>query len=367
MPRTIPIEDHIAAPQIVLASNAWTTSWLTRHFRNDREPALFTEQLCAWWAAVCYPHGSLARTLDVADMAQCLTSIDDAFTRDAVRDSEPNANSTGRDFADTKMAREVLGRIITTGSAEHCPDDLPLAQMYADLWNRMRARISPGVSERWKELLGACRGHVTAEHDNLRNGKLLDYDALVRIRCETIHTRAFAVLTEYAMNIEIPAKLTSDRRFEELSWILGAQTAIVNDVYSYRKECVAGDWMANVITAARNEGLSLQSAVDKVCRHADDLESQFCSLRDELISVWGGRRPDIAAYLRELGYLILGSVAFERGSSRYHGPGFVWDGNLEAMVTFHTDRTEFTPANGDHAAADSSPDMHDKFPHRSES
>ncbi|MGW0735547.1 terpene synthase family protein [Streptomyces sp. NPDC002851] len=337
---TLPTACHPWCPQLMQASDAWTGRWLTRHFGNPDDPRRFASYLCAWWTAMVYPHADPVRLREAADMTQCLTSIDDVFALTAARDPRQETAGLGRDFAAATAAADVFLQVFRTGDAA---DHGALAGMLADVWGRIRRTMPPAMTERYLQVVETYQHHMVTELANNTSAYLPGYEEYLRIRRETVVARPFAVLTEYTLGVDLPQALTSDTRYDALIDAVCDHLSLVNDLYSYRKETIGGDWMNNAITVLRHgRGMDLQTAVDTVCRHAREAETRFIALRDDLARTWA-HRPDATAYLNELGYLITGSVTFERGSPRYHGPGFTWNGDTEAHITFHLDHTEFTP------------------------
>ena len=100
---------------------------------------------------------------------------------------------------------------------------------------------------------------------------------------------------------ELPLSEADRNRYLDIMAQQGARMQIiVNDLLSWRKEYRDEDTMTTVRVLCEDQGLPLQTAVDRLCALAERHEREYLAARDRLLAGPAGQDPGIVAYLAGL-------------------------------------------------------------------
>src|SRR5262249_29285185 len=151
-------------------------------------------------------------------------------------------------------------------------------------------------------------------------GRIFDYDTYMRMRYNTIGMKAFFVLAEYGLGPDLSEEM-AHKDMRDIHSIALEHISVVNDLFSFRKEYYAKEYINSICILCDQERLDLQGAVYKASGIIHAKESAFLDKRGEILSGKLGARPGVRAYLDELGYTLAGNLQWSYLTPRYHGAG----------------------------------------------
>ncbi|CAM5331569.1 hypothetical protein SAVIM338S_00927 [Streptomyces avidinii] len=90
----------------------------------------------------------------------------------------------------------------------------------------------------------------------------------------------------------------------------------------------------NAIVVLRyTDSLTLQDAVDTLCRLIEDEGRAYLAARDRILHGPLGTRPDVVAYFGAVDHLIGGTQAYHYLTPRYFGDGYAPDGSTSGWLS----------------------------------
>lgn len=334
LPRLLPVAYHPKAAQIEIASNGWVCRFLSGCFADEAELLQFLRQRNGLYGPLTVPTADEQRARNIADWYQFVTVID-SFVSDR---SELGASHD--------RAREVFARVMAQfrGDAE-TSDRFPYGRAARDLWLRISPGLTPAQVSRFTGSLEAFLRGCAAEIHSKLAGEVPDYETCMDIRTDSFGCAFLELLTEYSLDVDL-TDLTGSPELAEVHQHGMRQLILVNDLLSWRKEHAQQDTMTTIRVLREREGMSLQSAVDRLCELVEHHEKAYLAARDAVLDGRLGERDDVRAYLRGLDYLIGGSQEFEYLTPRYFGDGFVWDGATSGWLSLTAPLARLRPAPG---------------------
>jgi cytochrome P450 len=338
LPRLLPFAYHPRAAQIEIASNGWMRRFLAGTFGGEEQFLRFLRQRNGIYGPLTVPRADYQRALDIADWYQFVTVIDSAAS---------DRHTLG---ASVSGAHTVFARILTdfSGSAT-APglDDSPFGRAARDLWRRISPGLGAAQARRFQASLAAFLRGCAAEIDAKLDGRTLDYEDCMAVRAESFGCEFIELMTEYGAEADMSGLLVE---LAPLHHHCRRQMILVNDLLSWRKERSQDDKMTAVRVLTEREGLSLQQAVDELCRRIELHERAYIAERDLLLAGPLGERGDVRSYLDGVDHLIGGSQEFEYLTPRYFGDGSVWDGSTYGWIDLEAPVARFRPEPGTRVA-----------------
>jgi len=342
----LPVACHPERAWIEQESDAWLSERAHSLFRDEAHSQKHIGYHVPWWLCLCYPHAAIARIIEIANFTHAITLYDDLYSVLAGElvhaDLVGNASSRGK----VKVA-QLKGML-----EGKCPDD-PYIHLIDEAWQSIQRGMTGQQRDRFLAHLDATIDALVTEAELRKEDRLLDLEGYLHLKAILDWSKIYILFTEYALGIELPHELLTDPRFTDLSTAFSEHMVLVNDLLSYPMELCDGDVLINSITQlTRGKGISLQEAVDAVVARVEHAESRFVALCDELREARVGQQAEVGIYLSELGYLLSGSVHFQRFCSRYRWEYGSWDDLPSGHVVISTSgvyvvaSSPYTHANG---------------------
>jgi Terpene synthase family 2, C-terminal metal binding len=306
--------------------------WVRTHvpFPSRREMLRFLANRCDRWSCWVYPMCDSGTAEDLVHLQSLMFAIDDR----AVSEHEVFAH-----FADALRG----GRVAESryGKAFH------------DLWERLRAAMLPQVFERFHVACMELIDGFLTESGSRIVGEVLEPEAYLQMHRHTIGCKECLIVSEHAAGVDVTTELTADSQLGGLWQIAADHVMLVNDVLSFRKEVFAGEPVNIVMSLMIHERLSLQDSVDRVCEMIAAVDCDFTRACVDIRSRYQEhpKRDDVSRYLDALGSMMSGNLAWSYEAPRYHGPGYVWDGQQSGVIELHPEYTIMHPCESPFQAA----------------
>lgn len=332
LPRLLPVAYHPKAAQIEFRSNGWVRGQLGACFAHEEDLLSFLRQRNGLYGPLTVPHADEQRALDVADWYQYVTAIDSSVS---------DRSALGADEADARVV--FAGIMADFRSDRDGRGDSPYGRAGKDLWRRISPGLSPAQVGRFAAALEAFLRGCATEVGFKQADRVPDYETCMAVRMDSFGCAFIRLMTEYAAEVDMTAY---DALLTGVHTHGMRQMIIVNDLLSWRKEYAQDDKMTLVRVFIEREGLSLQEAVDRLCKLVEHHERAYVAARDQLRQGRHGSRVDIRRYLSGLDHLIGGSQEFEYLTPRYFGDGYVWDGSTSGWLSLTAPVTRFRPRPG---------------------
>lgn len=329
LPRLLPFAYHPKAAPIEFASNGWVRRFLGECFRDEADLLFFLRQRNGIYGPLTVPAATDQRAQDIADWYQYVTVID-SFVSD-----------TSGIGASVDQARALFSAIVADFASDAASThSTPYITAGRDLWRR----ISPGLSEAQVRRFAASfetflRGCAAEIHAKLAN-EVPDYETCMDIRTESFGCDFIELMTEYGAGVDMSG-LEGD--LADVHFHCRRQMIIINDLLSWRKEHAQDDKMTVVRVLTEKEGFSEQEAFFRLRDLTEKHEKAYITAKESVLAGPLGSRPEVAAYLTALDYLMGGSQEFEYLTPRYFGDGSAWDGSTHGWIELDADVTRFRP------------------------
>ncbi|THC47412.1 hypothetical protein [Streptomyces sp. A1499] len=278
----------------------------------------------ALWCAVVYPEADEEALRNIADYTALLFYVDDMGT-------------FGED-----SHRDFLGDLQSDSAPKN-----PVVKALREVESRFQRRIKQGTYGRFRKAADECHPSVQEENSFRDEERILTFEDYLRVRRSTIGIFQYVILIEYCLDLDLEPLLEQDSQLDELSSQAVEHCLYVNDLGSFRKERYQNDDMNAVAVLMRSEGMSLQQAVDHITGRLHEVQRKFDSQSRDVLARYHGHElgGDVENYVAGLGYLISGNVWWTYQCARYNGPGFVWNGHREGLVTLSENATIVHPPN----------------------
>ncbi|WP_280359147.1 terpene synthase family protein [Nocardia otitidiscaviarum] len=254
---------------------AGDAEWVGARIGFDNEDLLrkFIMQGGSKWAAWICPSAPCDRLLLVANWTSLLFVFDDAIKRES--------HLTSRDGGLDSFLGDLLEGLRLGTSLGGGPLLRRLEVPFRDLWERTTRIMSISQIDRLTEAMSAYFAGISKEMNILRGATPDSFESVLAARMDAVAMNFFWLLCEIGVNSDISVSWRSgamDRLHREAR----RHVALVNDLYTFRKEYFEGDYMNTVCALRWREGLSLQSCIDRICHEILNSEAKF--LRERLDS-----------------------------------------------------------------------------------
>jgi len=327
----IPVKLHPMLDEVEEHSNAWVRQHLSFAFPNERRLLHFLSFRCAYFACAIWPNTRDAWMLDLANLSQYLFAFDDAYgDRSGIGRDAQTARSVFRDFFAV-----MAGAPPATGH--------PYAMNFQDIWARVALPMTAGQRSRHmsatQDFLNECAREVASRE----KGAVFDFETYMMVRRKSVYSAPCFPIIEHGLGIELPEDLAASDELEELHLACTDCMILINDLFSFPKEALEGDYVNAIPILCIHDNLNLQQSVDRVCELLSDTETQFITRRDALLASQKAPHSIIGPYVMALGDYMGGLLQWARFTTRYHGPDYVWNGLTSGVVTLGKTGTMMRP------------------------
>lgn len=331
--RRIPVRCHPRFERIRRESNRWVRSRLGFALPDPEEVDAFCACEYALWTSLLFPTLMEDRTVDISDWTQYFFVFDNI------------CSGAGHLARRADGARELFSAIKAVMKGQTAPPDNAYALVFEEIWLRISSQMNFAQRERFASSVICFVDGCFAEVSSRATGQVLDYEAYMNIRRNSVGGKMYFVLVEYGLSIDLaadlPGPLPGGGPLGELIGLALDYLILTNDLFSFRVECTKNDFVNAISALIYHEGMSLQAAVNELCEVTDKVEQEFLAQREGILAGTLGQRSDVKAYVEVLGYMMSGNLHWSYLTPRYHGQGHVWNGVTSGTLTLHTDRTVF--------------------------
>lgn len=269
--------------------------------QNSPSPKLLAGPSCASWFHPAAPSPEF-----------CL--ISDWYCWGFLEDDALDPTERGADPAAMKRFQQPLLAVLESGTADE--SQMPLVRALADISQRGETLGSASWHERFVQHHVDFFAAQRWEAHNRAQTHIPERDTYLPKRRKTSGGYIATDLIALADNSDLPPSLYYRETYQDLLAVTANVASWTNDVYSLRKELVAGE-VNNLVVIVRNEqGCSLQDAVTEVCAMIDDETRRFEEKRQRLIDDFDGHEA-LQTHLTHLGELIAGNLAWSKETARY--------------------------------------------------
>lgn len=317
----IPAQSHPKTDEIELQSAAWVRRHLAFAFATEQQLERFLLTRCAYFACSIWPMTRVERMLDLANLSQHLFAFDDAYGDRA---------GIGRD---TQSAWQVFDDFFVVMAGESPKSGHPYALNFQEVWERVAVPMTAGQRSRYRKASEDWLRDCAREIASRERGKIFDFDTYLAVRRGSVYSTPCFPIIEHGLGIELPEHFVNSPELAALHLLCTDCMILINDLFSFHKEALEGDFVNAVSILCMHHALGLQQAVDRVCETLHAAERTFVEkCRDMLV-----RNEELQAlltpYLTALGRYMAGLLHWARFTTRYHGAGYVWNGLTSGIVT----------------------------------
>ncbi|MFD4640182.1 hypothetical protein ACFWN2_22905 [Lentzea sp. NPDC058436] len=306
-------------------------SWMRRVATGIFDPVPlegFIEQDHSRWTSFTQPDGDVRRCVLSARIFNWI------FLADNV-----HALITARTAADAMNDYDLFRGALTGGSDG---DGLsPLWRVTLDTWREITGDMPPGLRDRATDYFDRMMVNWRREAEWVAG----DRDGLPELE-EFLPVRYWAggiawaiALGEYGLGLDMAPLLRAHPALAELEETTVWHVTLANDIHSLRQEVLVKEGHNSVWVLARGRAENLGSAVAVQIDRLHELESEWFARRDAVLAGAAGELPEVRRWVRSLEHLIGGNMRWGMSATRYHGPGWIWDGKLSARWMMTLDRT----------------------------
>lgn len=308
--------------------------YILAYYGSQKAVEHYLAQSMPSFGGLCYPHTLNDRIYDLERMMSITTLIDDTITNPAMLEQAHKRSTLRRHYFDAIAGIRP-------------PDTAPIAQLLYEGLLPVKAHLAskPRV---WKRMEDALHTLIIRQTDPLAlKMDELTFDAYLEMRRIDNYGEWAAIMTEYAIDVDMTEHLVADRSLAEMRTAAIDSITLVNDPYSFRKEIHIADSVNSVWLLMYREGLKLQDALNKLATLVAENERNLMAARDRVLAGPLGNRADVRAYVTELEHLASGNAEFHAISTRYHGRDFKGKRFISGEVTIRP-----LPSTDEVAAAD---------------
>jgi terpene synthase-like protein len=330
LPYLLPALCHRDAAAARTASDAWVRARMGFALPEPGQLAALIDEGAALWTCFMLPGADPARLHLLCRYTEYLSVFDNAMV-DRTRIGQ-----------DVDAAKRLFGRVLQILDGRPDPADFAWGAVLQDLWVPMRRDCPPPVWNRFRAEVRRFLAGCLAEMASRARGAVFDYDTYLKVRRDSVGMGMYFVLGEYALGIDLTDHLAAEPRLREIVDIALEQIMLTNDLFSFRAEAAADDYVNAVAVLCLTEGLPLQDAIDRMFTVIDGKRVEFLAARKAILGTPLGRVPAVADYLDALWHMMAGNLHWSYLTPRYHGTGHRWDGARSGVLTLHADRTAFS-------------------------
>lgn len=328
-PYLLPAYTHPASRRIASDCESWIREKMRFALPDDAAIERLIEERASLWTCYVLPTADADRLSTLCKYTEYLSVFDNAMV---------DRDKIGKDVA---AAKELFDRVVNILDNTAAGADFEWGRTLHELWTTMR----PGFPDRqWDRFLAEVRRFLAGcvhEITSRSQERVFDYDTYVQVRRDSVGMGMYLVLGEYGLGIDLTDQLRDHAELREIVDIALDHIMLTNDLFSFRAECTADDYVNALSVLRVNNGLSLQDGVDELFAVIEDKRVAFMRARRTIETGPLGVDKDIVSYVDALWHMMAGNLQWSYETSRYNGVGHRWNGNRHGVVTLHADRTEF--------------------------
>jgi hypothetical protein len=234
------------------------------------------------------------------------------------------------------LERALFEQIVTSMDGNHS-----YGQAFSNALKSLREDMSETFYQRYLQSWRQWFAYTLKENEWRSRNEIPDIDTYLPIRRISVAGRPPLIGLEYVLGLDLTELMQSDPQLQEAVLAVGEHAMLVNDLFSFRKECFKGDY-CNLITCLMHvHGHSLQESIEITCekiRDVDENLSQLCAILRHRYSTHP-QMEKLSPYINSLPLFCAGNLRWSLETSRYHGYGYVWNGLRSGIVTLYPDRT----------------------------
>lgn len=323
----IPARSHPKTDEIELQSAAWVRRHLAFAFATEQQLERFLLTRCAYFACLIWPMTRDEWMLDLANLSQHLFAFDDAYGDRA---------GIGRD---SQSAWKVFDDFFVVMAGEPPRSGHPYALNFQDIWRRVALPMTAGQRRRYRKASEDWLKDCAREIASRETGRVFDFDTYLAVRRGSVYSTPCFPIIEHGLGIELPADFITSPELAELHLLCTDCMILINDLFSFHKEALDGDFVNAVSILCMRHELGLQQAVDRVCEILHAAEGTFLAKCRDMLAKNEDLQAILSPYLTALGYYMSGLLYWARFTTRYHGSGYQWSGLTSGIVTLGTTGT----------------------------
>ncbi|KIK60267.1 hypothetical protein GYMLUDRAFT_74039 [Collybiopsis luxurians FD-317 M1] len=287
--------------EIVAESAAWVESY---HPFDSRAQAAFNRCKFGIFASLAYPCAEEEHFRVVCDLMNFFFVFD-----------ELSDQASGEVVA--QQAADIMNALRNPDQAPTKGDSI-LGAMTRDFWKRTLQCCSESSAQRFITNFDEYTNSVWQQAVDRDLGIIRDTTKYFELRRGTIGVRPS--FDYFILPADIPDEVIEHPQVERL--VIGAidMTILANDIYSYNKEQATGDDAHNIISVMmKEEGLSVQEAIDRAGSIYCDIAKKFCKDFENL-PVFGGQLDQcVKEYCWGVGNWVTTNIKWSFASERYFG------------------------------------------------
>ncbi|MFD9061160.1 terpene synthase family protein [Kitasatospora purpeofusca] len=303
----LPVKLHPDSEELVPASDHWTRTYLRSCARTDAELETLIEAGLARLTCYMLPNAPRGAVQATCDLWQQVVLLDDAMS------------DRGWLGASIHAAQNAVGRIMTALTGWGSPD--AATDAVRDAASRLRPYLP---AERWErfaaEYADLLDGFLIEVATRNRDG-LEDFEAYMKRRRITVGAKWVIVLAELMSGAELDPCVPSHPQVLQLRDVALDHLWLANDLFSFLKEQVRGEYISAIPLLQRCEGQRPQQAVTWLLDQVADQERKFFDLRRTILSGELAEHAGLSAYLDNVAHIMSGTLHWSWTTSRYHVPG----------------------------------------------
>ncbi|KAH9477941.1 Delta(6)-protoilludene synthase [Psilocybe cubensis] len=207
------------------------------------------------------------------------------------------------------------------------PEGEPIiGEITRQFWKRASANSPKAAKERFIKTWIAYVESIYLQANRRDKSYICTIDEYIATRRDNIGTYPTFFFTEMSLGVDIPHHIMEHPIIVRMARDIIDLTTLGNDMYSYKKEVLAGDTGYNAVTVVmHNLRLSVDEAIQWISNLQDDLVADFLTLREDVVnkrsfSTYGAEMDrQIESYIDGLGQWMRGVTDWHFECGRYFG------------------------------------------------
>ncbi|WP_159080307.1 terpene synthase family protein [Nocardia suismassiliense] len=232
----------------------------------------------------------------------------------------------------------VVQRALFDDIADGGSSDNPYGPAFHDAFGTLRRHMPPAVFRRYRLCWQDWFESAVAENELRDLASIPDVDTYLRIRRVSIGMRPGLVIAEYVHGLDLTSHLEHDPDLVRMGYAAIDHVLLVNDMYSFRKECFDGELVNVLASLMDTRRHSLQESVDIVSQWVRDADRALAAL-SAMLRLRYRSDPDVLTYIDALHHICSGNLRWSMETARYGGRGYGWNGLRTGRLTLLHDRT----------------------------
>lgn len=265
----------------------------------------YTSLLPGYFASSCYPDADAFHLQVCADFLGWSFTVDDWLE---IERSDVNDAWGIRDCCMSAYRDPV-----------NFQTDRYTGKMCKSFFGRYRETSGPGCTERFIHAMDLWFISAAKEVDNSAKGYVNDVESYIELRRDLSGCKSCFALIEFASQIDLPDEVVSHPVIKALEEATNDFVSWSNDIFSYNQEQSHNSTHNLVAVLMLDQGLDLQSAIDR-CGQLCKISLQRFEENRAILPSWGEEiDKDVAIYVLGLQNWLAGPLQWTFTSARYFG------------------------------------------------